>query len=29
VLRVIDGAGHAPNLEHPRVVADLLVEFLR
>ncbi|MFV8752724.1 alpha/beta fold hydrolase [Nannocystaceae bacterium ST9] len=28
-LRIIDRAGHAPNLEHPRVVADMLVEFLR
>ena len=28
-LRIIEGAGHAPNLEHPRLVADMLVNFLR
>jgi pimeloyl-ACP methyl ester carboxylesterase len=28
-LRIIEGAGHAPNLEHPRLVADMLVDFLR
>lgn len=28
-LRIIEQAGHAPNLEHPRMVADMLVEFLR
>ncbi len=28
-LRIIDDAGHAPNLEHPHVVADMLVEFFR
>ncbi len=27
-MHVIDAAGHAPNLEHPELVADLLVEFL-
>lgn len=28
-LEIIDGAGHAPNLEHPRRVAELLVDFMR
>lgn len=28
-LRIIDDAGHAPNLEHPKLVADMLVGFFR
>lgn len=28
-LEVIDEAGHAPNLEHPRRVTELLVQFMR
>lgn len=28
-LRIIEQAGHAPNLEHPRMVADMLVDFFR
>jgi pimeloyl-ACP methyl ester carboxylesterase len=27
-LRVVDGAGHAPQLEHPETVARIVREFL-